>query len=57
MPIKLVNSNKKKAYEVNYTATKNIIDEVKKNKSSFAASSHKQQEEIFDILWYQFINY
>ena len=43
VPIKLVNSNKKKAYEVNYIATKNITNEVKKNKIKwffFASTSH-----------------
>ena len=43
VPIKVVNNNKKKAYEVNYVATKNIIDEVKKNKIKwffFASTSH-----------------
>ena len=43
VPIKVVNSNKKKAYEVNYIATKNITDEVKKNKIKwffFASTSH-----------------
>ena len=43
VPIKLVNSNKKKAYEVNYIATKNITKEVKKNKIKwffFASTSH-----------------
>jgi UDP-glucose 4-epimerase len=43
VPIKVVNNNKKKAYEVNYIATKNIADEVKKNKIKwffFASTSH-----------------
>ena len=43
VPIKVVNNNKKKAYEVNYLATKNIIDVVKKNKIKwffFASTSH-----------------
>ena len=31
VPIKVVNKNKRKAYEVNYIATKNVTDEVKKN--------------------------
>ena len=30
VPIKVVNSNRKKAYEVNYIGTKNIVESVKK---------------------------
>ena len=43
VPVKVVNSNKKKAYEVNYIATKNITDAVKKNKIKwffFSSTSH-----------------
>ena len=43
VPIKVVNKNRKKAYEVNYLATKNLVDEVKKNKIKwffFASTSH-----------------
>ena len=43
VPIKIVNSNKTKAYEVNYLATKNITDVVKENKVKwffFASTSH-----------------
>ena len=43
VPIKIVNKDKKKTYEVNYIATKNLIDEVKKNKIKwffFASTSH-----------------
>lgn len=43
VPIMTVNKDKKKAYDVNYMATKNIIDEVKKNKIKwffFASTSH-----------------
>jgi UDP-glucose 4-epimerase len=43
VPIKVVNSNKKKAYDVNYIATKNIVDQVKKNKIEwlfFSSTSH-----------------
>jgi nucleoside-diphosphate-sugar epimerase len=43
VPIKVVNSNKKKAYNVNYIATKHIVDEVKKNKIEwffFSSTSH-----------------
>ena len=43
VPIKIVNNNKKKAYDVNYTGTKNIIDAIKKNKIKwvfFASTSH-----------------
>tara|TARA_B110000444_G_C18777854_1_gene565887 strand:+ start:416 stop:1228 length:813 start_codon:yes stop_codon:yes gene_type:complete len=43
VPIKVVNSNKKKAYSVNYKATMNITDAVKKNKIKwffFASTSH-----------------
>ena len=42
VPIKVVNKNRKKAYEVNYLATKNLVDEVKKIKLNgfFASTSH-----------------
>ena len=43
VPIKVVNKDKKKAYEVNYISTKNVTDEVKKNKIKwffFASTSH-----------------
>jgi len=43
VPIKIVNNNQKKAYDVNYKGTKNIIDVVKKNKIKwifFASTSH-----------------
>ena len=43
VPIKVVNNNKKKAYEVNYIATKNIVNEVRRNKIKwffFASTSH-----------------
>ena len=43
VPILKVNNNIKKAYEVNYVATKYITDEVKKNKIKwffFASTSH-----------------
>ena len=43
VPIKVVNSNRKKAYEVNYIGTKNIVESVKKNKIKwlfFASTSH-----------------
>ena len=43
VPIMTVNKDKKKAYEVNYVATKNITDEVKKHKIKwffFASTSH-----------------
>jgi UDP-glucose 4-epimerase len=43
VPIKVVNKNKRKAYEVNYIATKNVTNEVKKNKIKwffFASTSH-----------------
>ncbi len=52
VPIKIVNKNKKKAYEVNYTATKNIIDEIKKNKIKwffFASTSHVYSSKIKKI--------
>ena len=43
VPIIDVNSNKKKAYDVNYNGTKNIVDEVKKHKIKwffFSSTSH-----------------
>jgi nucleoside-diphosphate-sugar epimerase len=43
VPIKMVNSNKKKAYDVNYIGTKNIIDLVKKQNIKwffFSSTSH-----------------
>ena len=43
VPIKVVNKNRKKAYEVNYIATKKLVDEVKKKKIKwffFASTSH-----------------
>ena len=43
VPIKTVNRNKKKAYNVNHMGTKNIVDVVKKNKIKwffFASTSH-----------------
>ena len=43
VPIKIVNNNQKKAYDVNYIGTKNIVDAVKKNKIKwlfFASTSH-----------------
>tara|TARA_B110000858_G_scaffold193827_1_gene247123 strand:- start:1100 stop:1912 length:813 start_codon:yes stop_codon:yes gene_type:complete len=43
VPIKVVNNNKKKAHNINYVATKNIVDQVKKNKIEwffFSSTSH-----------------
>ena len=42
VPIKDVNSNKRKAYEVNYIGTKNIIDNIVKSNVSwfFSSTSH-----------------
>ena len=43
VPIKVVNANKKKAYQVNYLGTKNIIDAIKKRNIKwffFASTSH-----------------
>ena len=43
VPIRIVNNNQKKAYDVNYLGTKNIIDVVKKKKIKwifFASTSH-----------------
>ena len=43
VPIKEVNSNKKKAYDVNYIGTKNLVNEVKNHKVKwffFASTSH-----------------
>ena len=43
VPIRIVNNNQKKAYDVNYIGTKNIIDTIKKNKIKwvfFASTSH-----------------
>lgn len=43
VPIKEVNSNKKKAYDVNYIGTKNLVNEVKSHKVKwffFASTSH-----------------
>jgi nucleoside-diphosphate-sugar epimerase len=43
VPIKVVNKNKKKAYEVNYIGTKNIVDLIKKENIKwffFASTSH-----------------
>lgn len=52
VPIKIVNKNKKKAYEVNYIATKHIIDEIKKNNIKwffFASTSHVYSSKIKKI--------
>ena len=52
VPIKIVNKNKKKAYQVNYLATKNLVDEVKKNKIKwffFASTSHVYSSKINKI--------
>lgn len=52
VPIKVVNSNKKKAYNVNYIATKNIVDEVKKNKIGwffFSSTSHVYSSKNYNI--------
>ena len=43
VPISVVNNNKNKAYQINYIATKNIVNAVKKNKIKwffFASTSH-----------------
>ena len=52
VPIKVVNKNKRKAYEVNYIATKNVTDEVKKNRIKwffFASTSHVYSSKIKKI--------
>tara|TARA_B100000780_G_C21034529_1_gene414892 strand:+ start:11 stop:823 length:813 start_codon:yes stop_codon:yes gene_type:complete len=52
VPIMTVNKDKKKAYEVNYVATKNITDEVKKHKIKwffFASTSHVYPSNIKKI--------
>ena len=52
VPIKVVNSNKKKAYNVNYIATKNIVDQVKKNKIEwffFSSTSHVYSSKKYNI--------
>ena len=52
VPIKVVNSNKKKAYNVNYIATKNIVDQVKKNKIEwffFSSTSHVYSSKNYNI--------
>ena len=43
VPISIVNNNRNKAYQINYIATKNIVNAVKKNKIKwffFASTSH-----------------
>ena len=52
VPIVEVNSNKKKAYNVNYIATKNIVDQVKKNKIKwffFSSTSHVYSSKKINI--------
>ena len=52
VPIKVVNSNKNKAYNVNYIATKNIVDQVKKNKIEwffFSSTSHVYASKKYNI--------
>ncbi len=46
VPIKVVNSNKRKAYQVNYLGTKNIVDAIKKENIRwlfFSSTSHIYQ--------------
>mgnify|MGYP006084353671 CR=1 FL=1 len=52
VPIKVVNHNRKKAYEVNYLGTKNIVDEVLKNKIQwffFSSTSHVYKSSRFKL--------
>ena len=55
VPIKVVNSNKRKAYQVNYLGTKNIIDAIKKENIRwlfFSSTSHVYQSSTKKIITY-----